>query len=322
MEVREHEGLRIGYVDPAEVLSRSWQDCAPPVAVVRVSRPEPALWPELERVGFSVKPAWLTWLRLVPSSDQEFLDELPRDAARSFQRGRCYGDSGALRLEQHFPSDAGILDAFLELYQTVITTMERGVLFAMSNRTRLLENLDNTVIILTYHDGQLVGGSLCEIHPRESMLYVRYHVVLREARRTGLAWAIYLHAFRFARSAGLRVLSLGSDPNLYGHLSGTGLFYVKHRLGFRAVPSQVVTRGSDEADLVLRLDVLTDPTLIVCYDIGRPADRVHLFERPMDVPRLRAELFHQRRGVPLKMFQAGFLTDLRLRSLSRARCMP
>jgi hypothetical protein len=274
------------------------------------------LWSELERVGFSVKPAWLTWLRWVPASDEEFIGELPRDAARSFRRGRGYCDSEAVRFERHFPCDAAILDVFLDLYKTVVTTMERGVLFAVSNRTRLLEKLDQIVVILAYHDGQLIGGSLCEVQPSSSMLYIRYHVVEREARRTGLAWAIYLDAFRFARRAGLRVLSLGSDPNLYGHLSGTGLFYVKHRLGFRAVPSQVVTHGDDEADLVLRLDTLTDPTLIVCYDLGRSSARSDLFEPPIDVPALRAEIFHRQREVPPKMFQADFLTDLRLRPVA------
>lgn len=67
---------------------------------------------------------------------------------------------------------------------------------------------------------------------------------------------------------------LGNDPNLYGHAVKPGLFAFKVRLGFEAVPSTTVDPddGQDEADLIVGLSRLGDPSFVLSYaDPREPA---------------------------------------------------
>lgn len=321
MEIADQLGLRIAYIDVDDALAHRWHEYQSEADVVRVSRPEPASWTDLAAAGFAVKPEWLTWLMPTPADLTDFLSRLPQDVRRSFRRGLQYCKSAPVHLELHAPPDEAILDRFLGLYEQVITSMERGVLFATDNRSVLLDQLDATVVLLAFHGGQLVGGSLWETHNHQSTLSIRYHVIEPQLRQHYVTWAMYLRAFEFAQSTGFTTLALGRDLNLYGHIGRTGLFCFKHRLGFRPVPSQLYATGQDEADLILGLDALADPSLVVCYDLDRPPERFALPHRQICCPALRGELFSHRPVTDLNMFRAGFLTELRLRQSWRHRSL-
>lgn len=312
MKIADNFGLRVAHVDVEGALRHRWLDYRSAVDVVRVSRPEPASWTRLQAAGFAVKPAWLTWLMPTPADPSDFLGQLPQDVRRSFRRGLRYCESAPVDFELHARPDAATVDQFLVLYEEVISGMDRGVLFATDNRRMLFEQLDSTVVMLAFRGGQLIGGALWQTQSPPSTLYIRFNVVEQQERRHYLTWAMLLRAFEFARSAGFTTLTFGSDPNLYGHIARTGLFCFKHRLGFRAVPAQLLATGHDEADLVLGLDGLADPSFMVCYDLDRPPELVTLPYRQISCPALRGDLISHRPVTELKMFQAGFLTKLRL----------
>lgn len=310
MDVVEQMGLLVGYVDAEQALAQHWRRRASELDLIRVNQPERVRWPDLEAGGFHIKPAWLTWLRQMPESEEQFLRELPRDARASFRKGQEYCRSTDIDLEAHRPPSPAIVDRFLAIYARIVAGMERGVQFANSSRDTLLAQLADMLIILATRDGEILGGALCEIRRAESMLYLRYQITFGEARRNGLGRALDLRASQFARSEGLQILSLGRDPNLYGHISRTGLFYAKHRLSFRPFPSQLLAAGHDEADLILRLGCLADPSMMVCYDWRRPPERVRLGGRQLDAPAFRVELFCHEPLASTKMYRAGFITDV------------
>lgn len=314
MEIGESFGLRICYIDVDTALTNDWRSDRYDADIVRVTRPVPASWGPLEAAGFGVKPAWLTWLRETPATEEEFLRQLPQDVRRNFRHGVQHARSDLVDLELHAPPDAAAVDRFLTLYEQVVTNMERGVPFAVLYREQLVGEVDDTVLLLATQGGRLVGGSWWHLRTAERVLLIRFHVVTPQQRKRGLAWALYLRAIQFAREAGVPLLSLGSDPNLYGHIARTGLFCLKHRLGFRPIPSQLMVDGHDEADMILRLGTLADPTLMICYDAGRPVARLELAGSTMDVHAFRGELVVERPVAEVKMLRAGFLTDLRLRS--------
>jgi hypothetical protein len=78
---------------------------------------------------------------------------------------------------------------------------------------------------------------------------------------------MYTAAFDAARDQGLRWVSLGNDPTLFGHTVAPGLFGFKARLGFVPIPTQALFPGTagDEAELVVHLRRLADPSLSIAY---------------------------------------------------------
>ncbi|MFF8413028.1 GNAT family N-acetyltransferase [Streptomyces omiyaensis] len=267
MNIEDKNGLRIAMVDADEALARDWRADPSAADVVRVRRPDPVHWPELERAGFVVKPGWVNWRASLGASEEAYLAGLPATERRNFRLGRRFAEGGDVSVVVRDGLTAPELDAFLAVYDAQIATMPHGVAYARHQQERLWQGRADYVAVYAYRGDDMVAGCLCLLRPEESVLQLRFAAAAPLEREARLQRALYLAAMRAARERGLTVMSLGNDPSLYGHVAGTGLFRFKARSGFTPVASHLVDPavGGDEADLLLGLRGLSDPSLLLAY---------------------------------------------------------
>jgi hypothetical protein len=274
MELRDDYGLVVAVTDAAGALRRCGDGDLPAAAVLRVPDPPPDSWPELTRAGFVRKPDWLTWSAGTPAADDEYLSGLTRKSRQDVVRAVRHADAAGVRFETRKPLDAATLDTFLGLYRRQVDQMAYGFPFADRLRDSLLTG-EHDFAVYAFAGDRLIGGCLCLEAPADQAVRLRFSAVTDEWRAVSLARVLYLGAFRAARERGYPRVTLGNDPNLYGHVAKPGLYLFKSRLGFDAAPAGRLApaMAGDSADLVLSLDRLTDPAVILGYpDAGAGDD--------------------------------------------------
>src|SRR3954451_18085261 len=138
MHLTNENGLRIAHVETEEALSTDWYHAQIGADLVRVSEPEAAKFASLEKLGFAVKPSWITWLAPVCDSEEDFLARMSKRSRRSARRGMEIVREGGVRLSVRAPLDAGELDEFLVLYEIHMSRLRNGVPFARRIRDQLL----------------------------------------------------------------------------------------------------------------------------------------------------------------------------------------
>lgn len=306
MIVEDAFGLQIAVMDADQALAGGWRFVGDDVDLVRVREPADDDRLALAAAGFVVKPSWLTWMAPTLGSEAEFVGRLPGDVRRTITKARRVIVEHGIRLGEPGPLDEAVLDEFLELYRRQVGDMRHGVPFAVREWDALLAAADDHLLVRAHAGATLVGGCLCRVRAERSTLQVRYSATDAKARRLGLARLLYLRAFDAARALGIDRLVLGNDPSLFGHIVKPGLFRFKVRLGFSAVPSQAfIAEGStDEADLVLRLTSLTDPTLVLGYPT-------------VPGPGLRMEILTHDATLDPRPYRASFVRDVRMRELPK-----
>ncbi|URN14073.1 GNAT family N-acetyltransferase [Streptomyces radiopugnans] len=278
MEIVDRYGLSLALIEPHELAAEPWTAAAgrgagadtganAGVDVVRMERPPAALWGELVGRGFLRKPATVTWVAELGSGEEEFLARLDTKARQDVRRARRRAEAAGLREVVEEPVSERTLEAFLALYEERVARMRFGVPFALGYRDAVLRGPQKFCGVFAYAGDELVGGCLVLELPERDAAVVRFSAVSAEWRRHSLARALYFSAMRVARAKGYARVTLGNEPNLLGHLTQPGLFHFKTGMGFTAVPSQEFgdPDGHDEADLVLSLRALGDPTLVLAY---------------------------------------------------------
>jgi len=299
-------GLRIAVMDAERAAAGGWRSVGDDVDLVRVREPADAARPALEAAGFVVKPSWVTWLAPTLGSEAEFVSRVPGVERRTIINARRAIGEHDIRLDEPGRLDEAVLDEFLALYRRQVGDMRYGVPFAVRERDALLAAADDHLIVRAQAGATLIGGCVCRLRPELSTLQIRYSATDADARRLGLVRLLYLRAFDAARQLGLDRLVLGNDPSIFGHIVKPGLFRFKARLGFSAVPSQafIAEGGTNEADLVLRLGSLTDPTLVLGYP-------------PVSGAGLRMEILTDDATLDPRPYRASFVSDVRVRELPK-----
>jgi predicted N-acetyltransferase YhbS len=266
MQLREDHGLPVAEADADEAAAVCRSEGLPGAAVLRVISPRPEDWGLLAATGFVRRPVWVTWLAQTPGSDEEYQGRLPRKARQDLRRALVRADGAGLRLVVEQPVRAARLDVFLALYESRIADMAHGFAFAAQLREAILDN-ERELAVWAFEGDTLVGGVLCQESPREGALKLRFSAVEPRWRAASLARVLYLTAFRAARQLGHPLVTLGNDPNLFGHVAKPGLMLFKSRLGFEPVPAGTVVpaMAGDVADRILSLDRLTDPAVMLAY---------------------------------------------------------
>ncbi|MCT2589966.1 GNAT family N-acetyltransferase [Streptomyces sp. N2-109] len=295
MEVVDRYGLALALIEARELADEPWLGADRPVDVVRVPDPPAASWAELAERGFVHKPSVLTWVSALGPDEDTHLAGLNRTARRSVRCARREAAAAGLREVVEDPVTPDSLDRFFALYQDRVSEMRFGVPFALDYRDVVLHGPRKFFGVFSYEGDEMAGGVLLLECPAVDLVVLRFSAVSARWRRSSLARPLYLAAMRAGRERGYSRASMGNEPNLLGHLTQPGLLRFKTALGFRAVPSQECAdpQGGDEADLVLRLDALNDPTLILGYAgpaAGRPGRSLagHLFCEAL----VDAELYH------------------------------
>jgi hypothetical protein len=313
MRVETSDGLITCLTDPDEAVSTDWTSWRDQVDVVKVIDPDRSCWPALHRAGFRMHPAWITWLAPVGASEDDFLARLSRKertAIRAAQRGVA---ERGVEFRVTAPVTADAFDAFLSLYEDQID-VEHGTPFARLERDEILAEAGDYFTVEAWAAEGLVGCCVCRIDRDVSTVVIRFASFARDARRHNVVRPMYMAVFKTIRRLGFGMVSLGSDPALYGHIGQPELFTFKSGLRFTPVPSRRLgwIHDADEATLVLRLDGLTDPSLLVSYLIGRGAP---LGEVPPTVdPPLQLDAFTSGH-LDLSRYRAPFLASLSMRRI-------
>lgn len=272
VEVVELVGLRMATVGVEEALAGDWSAQRVDADVIRVDRPEPATWADLTARGFVVKPDRVTWLAETGTDERDFLSRISRKEREGVAKAR----RAVAREELHWrqtPLDEAGWRSFLGLYEDAVARLRNGLPVAGLHWAAISARLDRFFLIGAYHDDELRGAAIGEWCPEVGVTRVRFSAVGSEQRTASLSRLLYLEAVRAAREAGYGQVTLGNDPNLYGHLVMPGLFAFKARLGFVPVPSTLVdpADGQDVADLLLSMKALTDPAFMLGYPPGGKA---------------------------------------------------
>lgn len=269
MELTDNQGLTIATVDAAEVAGRPWRAAGRHVDVVRVYEPAAAQLPALAEAGFLHKPNWLTWKAELAPDEDTFLAQVPAKPRQDIRRARHRAER-ELRFSAHERVTPQTLDRFLALYEERVAEMAFGVAVATRYRENILNGPEKYFTVLATDGDELAGGCLVLECPELDLARIRFSAVTPRWRRASLARTLYFEAMRTARAKGYKWVSLGEEPNLYGHVAKAGLFRFKVAMGFECVPSRDDhdPRGSDVADLVLNLDNLCDPCLVLAYSRG------------------------------------------------------
>ncbi|WP_157432810.1 MULTISPECIES: GNAT family N-acetyltransferase [unclassified Actinoplanes] len=252
-------------VDVDTAIETDWHGYEGHEDLVRVEDPPVEAWEALAGAGLLPKPEWLTWVADCQSSEDEFLGRMPRKERQSIAaaRRRAAADGVRLRLGD---LDSTYLDAFLPLYEARTAEKRHGWSVVSDIRGDLLADAADYFVVSAWRGDEFVGGCI-NLAPSEGAMRIRFSAVDQSGRYASLARALYLEAIREARVRGYRSVSLGTDPNLYGHVVEPGLLRFKSRLGFEPKPSHQVTGkpASDCADLVLGFAALMDPTIMFSY---------------------------------------------------------
>ncbi|WP_405150417.1 GNAT family N-acetyltransferase [Sphaerisporangium sp. NBC_01403] len=302
-------GVPIAVVSVDEALDGDWEAHRHEVDIVRVPNPPVERWPELVSAGFFPKPQVVVWRAATAGSEKEFLDGLPSKDRRNVFAARRRVVAGGLRFEV-LPVSPALLDAFLPLYESQVARMRHGWAVATEHRARILDSADQYFAVCVW-DGDDLAGACLNLQSRDKdEVRARFSAVVPDHREAGLPRLLYLEVVEEARRRGFGWVSLGSDPNLYGHIVKPGLFGFKSRLGFVAVPSHFVDpgSGSDQADRIVGLSALTDPSFVLAYAEGADG-------RPQRGSALRLEMFSSADQLDLRPYSPAYLTSVRLHHL-------
>jgi hypothetical protein len=301
MDVTDYHGVAIAFVNVDEAVGGDWAAARDQVDVVRVERPPSARWRELRAAGFVPKPQFVTWITEARASEDEYFAALPKRERQKIRGARRQLELDRLSVETS-EVDERLFDAFLEIYEAQISEMRHGVAVAREERDLVLADAGSYFAICARRGGVLVGCCVVQRDPARDTVRVRFSAVDGEHREGSLARVLYMEAAELTRRLGHAQFSLGKDRNLYGHIAKPGLFRFKAHLGVVPYPSHLVDPaiGHDQADLVVGLGALTDPTLILGYVDNEPTSR------------LRLDVFSSEPDLQLRPYEASFLCGSRL----------
>jgi hypothetical protein len=309
--VRLVDGLRVVECGVESALECDWWNgsVAEVADVVRVRTPPVGRWPALLASGFTVKPTWVSWGAPLRATQEEFVGRLSPKEQRNIRDGERYVRTQGLRVYVEHPLTALSLEKFLDLYDTQVAVMAHGVPYARRLRQRMLDAADSFLLVAAHGNDGMAGGCVCALRPDQDVARIAFAAARPVARRAMLTRVLYMVAAEAARSAGFAWISLGSDPTLFGHVAKPGLFTFKSRLGFVPVPLQWLDRADedayDEAELVLSLSALTDPTLALSYaGPPQPTECAPAWAKP---PPWQLDVLSAQETVDVRPFHAPFL---------------
>lgn len=267
-------GLPMALVDVDQALNGQWRQYEDAVDILRVQDPPVGAWPELREAGFLPKPQVVMWRAETLDSEEKYLAALSGKDRYDIRSAYRKAHAADLRVSTE-PLTVPLLDEFIALYERQVAGMRNGWAVAVQQRPQILAEAETYRVVTVRSGDVLVGVCLNQDLPANDEMRARFSAVTAGQRGDSLTRVLYGETLREARRRGRRWVTLGRDINLYGHVVNAGLFSFKSRLGFVAVPGQLVEpgSGSHQADRVIRFEELSDPTLLLSYapTAGEPA---------------------------------------------------
>lgn len=270
MKLKRFMGLCIAKCDTDEALEGSWRSVEDDIDVVRVSDPPPDRWGELRAAGFVCKPRVVRWYAPTTDGDTGYRARMSRKERWNLRQAERAAEQAGLAVEVVRRIGPALMDEFLTVYRERVAEQRRGLDVAGGQREQILADDSTVAVVARTPDGELAGMIIGRESPGDQALRISVSAVTEHWRRASLARVMYARAAEAARDLGRPYLTAGADPNLFGLIAEPGLYSFKVRLGFTPTAPQLHVPGDrwDEADLVLSLGRLGDPSLIVGYRSG------------------------------------------------------
>jgi hypothetical protein len=243
---------------------------------------------------FFVKPTWIVWVADATAGAAGLLAVQTRREREDTRAAMRKAAPKSIRMLS--PVDPDAYEEWLRLYSAQVRKMRNGVEIARNQREQVLDPSSGHALVTWHEEGRLVGGCVIKRLDDQSILQGRFSAVHPALERIDLPRAMYACLADLAREAGLRTLTLGFDPNLYGALVKPGLCSLKLRLGFRPLPANRVEleMSTDVAERVCRLEGLVQPVVLFAYGAARavgeeePLELVAVTEPGFESPILRS----------------------------------
>lgn len=274
MKIIDENGLRVALVSAQEASSGTIPEAIDIVRLANWQSIEPS---DLKDMGFIVKPDWITWLSPMPASREAFLQSLARKSRHNVVKA-LRDMEGALEVDVIYgPKSHDIFD-FEKLYTQALQKMENPVDALKNNRDKIIASPENYFMVKASLGEQIHGACLLHWCPNNETVRLRYAAVSAEWRNKSLSRALYEKAMEVGRRLGARWMTLGNDPNLYGHIVQFGLLRFKSSLGFAPVPAYDFYNdwAACIAERYLRLQNTSDPAGVIEYVDGRPSGQLGL----------------------------------------------
>ncbi|WP_066369423.1 GNAT family N-acetyltransferase [Herbidospora mongoliensis] len=302
-------GVPMALVDVDEALGGAWKSLVHEVDVVRVQKPSPDDWLALAACGFLPKPQVLTWRAAALASEEEFLARLARRDRQNVSAARRRGEAAGLRFDVR-PVTPQLLDVFIPMYERQVAAMRYGWPVATRHRDHILSSGDRYFAVCAWDGEELAAACITLWSPDADEVRARFATAAPAHRGSEVSRLLYMRLIEEARCRGQSWVSLGSDPNLYGHLGQPGLFSFKSRLGFDALPSHEVDKSapSEQADKIVALRALTDPSFILAYPVDADG-------RPQRGPDLRLEMYSSREDLDVRPYATARVTGVRVNAV-------
>ena len=267
VKIEDFHGIRVAKCDVEEALEDRWRTAADEIDVVRVSAPPPEAWAGLREAGFVCKPKLIRWYAAVGADDADYRSRMSRKDRWNLRNAERAAEEAGLTTEVVGPIGAELMDEFLVLYEQRVAEMRRGLNVAGGMRDDVIGNESFHSVVMRNPGGDLAGMIIGRVSFEVGAFRVNVSAVTEHWRRASLTRVMYARGSRLARELGLPRLCAGTDPNLFGFIAEPGLYSFKARLGFKPTAPELYSPGEaeHEADLVLRLDRLSDPSLLVGY---------------------------------------------------------
>lgn len=224
----------------------------------------------LEAHGFVLRPTEVLWITRPRSDDMVYLHESQSsEQRRKCRRALASFERSNLRKVHHGELDAAVATQWIELYHSTISGMTYGDV-GVTDSAELVGRGYELLAVHDEHD-QMVAGSIVAADEMRDFFVGIMRGIAPAARRHDLPRVMDLWLVDEARRRGLSWASLGSDPNIYGHVAKAGLARYKRSLGFHPVATDTFLDGwsRDVWTAFLRTDGLVPPVMTFAYTGAR-----------------------------------------------------
>lgn len=197
---------------------------------VRVFNPSETIIDKYAGV-YTLKPSILFWYLETPLSIDEYLTKLSHNYKLLLKKSLIY-EKNKLNLFVENYINKERLDDFYCLYREQITKIKNGIDVASQDYHEFISNPEKYAGIYIYENNELLAGMLIIKHFNKNTIRAVY-MADRKHKKISTSRLLYYHLIEYGIQHNYDYISLGCDPNLYGHIVSVGLLLFKTLAGFK-----------------------------------------------------------------------------------------
>ncbi|MFI9503644.1 hypothetical protein [Nocardia sp. NPDC052566] len=208
-------------------------DCGSTKPDVRLIRHENGIGCENAEFGYT-RPLWVAWTAPLTNGSETLLARQSKSTRRRSKAIIRQATELEERIEPEVRRET--LKEWKKIYDRHIASMPTGL--NVVDKYASLDNLTNLSFAGYFDSGEMHAGVLFDTGSDPSTARVRLSAATPNARDAGLLRGLYHRVADYGASLGCDSMSMGFDPNLFGHVVQPGLCVFKLRIGFDPAPAQ------------------------------------------------------------------------------------